>query len=155
MTLVNNVVNSGKPEETAVPGKEKPGRSKGAPILILLLLLALITGGYWGFVHRDELKEKWFPSESEGTSQVEDGQKDPSTSFFKKLIQRDRTITVRGTLIGEEGGAAVLINKKVLPEGSVINGMRIMEITGQSIVVDSGGQKRRLQVGEIFNPDDN
>ena len=137
--------------------EEKPGRSKIVPVVIILLVLALlaglIAGGYWVFVHQDELIERFFPPQSSEEVQGENAP-EVKPSFFRKLIKKDRTITVRGTLLGEEGGAAVLINKKVIPAGTLINGIRILEITNQSVVVEFGGLKRRLQVGESFNPDE-
>jgi len=145
-------INSGK----KAPGK-KPGRNKIVPVIIVLLVLALlaglVAGGYWVFIHQDELIERFFPPQS--TEEVQEGNvQEEKPSFFRKLVKRDRTITVRGTLLGEEGGAAVLINKKVFPVGTLINGIRILEITNQSVVVESGGLKRRLQVGESFDPDE-
>ncbi len=163
MGLIGNQENGNKPTENIIPikkeAKEKMGRKKIVPILIVLFALALLSGlialGHWTFVHQDELKEKFFPSEQPTeTVQIEETPKKEKTSFFRKLIKRNRTIVVKGTLLGEEGGAAVLINKKMLPAGTVINGIRILEITNDSIVVESGGLKRRLQVGETFDPDE-
>jgi len=148
------------PETKVDPSKkapeEKSGRNKIVPVVIILLALVLLAGlvggGYWAFVHRDELIERFFPPQSAEEVQGED-EPEEKPSFFRKLIKKDRTITVRGTLLGEEGGAAVLINKKVIPSGTLINGIRILEITNQSVVVEVDGLKRRLQVGESFNPD--
>ncbi len=141
--------------DNAAP-KKSVGRSKIVPAVIVLLILALlaglVTGGYWVFINQDELIERFFPPQS--TEDVE-AEKTPveKPSFFKKLIKKDRKITVVGTLLGEEGGAAVLINEKVIPTGTTINGFRVLEITNQSIVVELDGLKRRLQVGESFDPD--
>jgi len=148
--------NQGKKDNSGenIGSKEKSGGNKTVPLLIVLLVLCLGGGGYWAFLHQEELKEKFFPSDADETVQTEEFPGKESSSFLSKLIKKDRTIVVRGTLLGEEGGAAVLVNKKVLPEGTWINGIRILEITNQSIVIQSGGVKRRLQVGESFDPDE-
>ena len=152
--------NENKPENNVNQTNKVPEKSlernKIIPIVIVFLILALlaglIAGGYWLFIHQDELIGRFSPPQS---IEKAPGGKVPEekTSFFKKLVKKDRTITVRGTLLGEEGGAAALINKKVVPVGTLINGVRILEITNQSIVIQSDGLKRRLQVGESFNPD--
>ena len=152
--------NENKPEENIKPSnktpEKKPGRNKIIPIVIVLLVLALlaglVAGGYWVFMHQNELIERFFPPQS--AEEVQTGKApEEKPSFFRTLVKKDRTITVRGTLLGEEGGAAALINKKVVPAGTLINGIRIIEITNQSVVVQFEGLKRRLQVGESFNPD--
>lgn len=152
MGLTDNAANQKNAGETD-GSEEKLGGKKISPVLIVLFVLALAGSGYWVFVHQNELKERFFPSDSADTVQTEE-MPEEKTSFLSRLIKKDRTIVVRGTLLGEEGGAAVLINKKVLPQGTWINGMRILEITNQSIVIQSGGVKRRLQVGETFDPDE-
>jgi len=171
MALITKTPSDEEPEEVSAENKaaaastreekpEKPARRWIVPVVLIVVLLALtaglIAGGYWVFVHKDELKEKFFPPNPAQieADQLEKTPKEESTSFFRKLIKKDRTITVRGTLIGEEGGAAVLINEKVVPQGSLVNGIRILEITNQSVVVETGGLKRRLQVGESFDPDE-
>jgi len=158
MGLIGNQENKNNPGENIGPSnkgqEEKTGRNKIVPVVIFLFVLALlVAGGYWAFVHQDELKERFFPSDSAEAVQMEE-MPDEKPSFLSRLIKKDRTIVVRGTLLGEEGGAAVLVNKKVLPEGTWINGIRILEITNQSIVIQFGGVKRRLQVGESFDPDE-
>ncbi len=160
MGLIGNQ-HKNKPEEKIDTSKDapekKPGRDKIVPVVIILLVLALLAslvgGGYWAFIHQDELIERFFQPRSAEEVQGENVSEEKKSYFFRKLIKRDRTITVRGTLLGEEGGAAVLINKKVIPAGTVINGIRILEITNESIVVELNGLKRRLQVGETFDPD--
>ncbi len=180
MGLINNTTSQEQPEEAISPVKEvpeeKPDRSWVVPTVVVILLLALLAGlvggGYWVFVHKDELKEKFFPQEpvstvsepteftepiSESTEiieVVEEAPKEKSPSFFRKIIKKDRTITVRGTLIGKEGGSAALINEKMVPEGYLINGIRILQITDKSVVIQSDTLKYRLQVGESFNPDE-
>jgi len=172
--LINNT-NKEQPVEPVSPAieepEEKPSRQWIAPTLILILLLALIVGlvagGYWVFIHKEELKERFFPKKPEISviepvkpkavapepiKEVEPLETEDSPSFFSKLIKKDRTINVKGTLLGEAGGAAALINEKMVPEGFMINGIRILEITDQSIVIESDGRKHRLQVGESFDP---
>jgi hypothetical protein len=189
MGLINNTTNKEQPVEPVNPAseepEEKPSRHWIAPTLILILLLALIAGlvagGYWVFIHKEELRERFFPKKPEISviepvkpqavapkpikeveppkkeveppeKEVEPPKKEDSPSFFSKLIKKDRTINVKGTLLGEAGGAAALINEKMVPEGFMINGIRILEITDQSIVIESDGRKVRLQVGESFDP---
>lgn len=168
MGLINNAGGAEpeqKPQETQ---EQEPLQETGAflrkwiiPAIIVLLIICALSGlaygGYWVFVHKQELTEKFFPPEAEEPAAAVAPENPPekeSRSFFQKLIKRDRTITIKGTLLGEEGGAAVLINEKVIPEQTVINGMRIVEITNQSVVIQSGLRKYRLQVGESFNPDE-
>jgi len=182
MGLINSATDNTQPEEDVSPVKDvkerKPLRNWIVPIVTLTLLLALIAGlvggGYWLFIHKDELKERFFPQDekpaatvsepteltepiSKSTKIIEVAKQPPQEkqpSFFRKIIKKDRTITVTGTLLGKEGGAAALINEKMVPEGFMINGMRILQITDQSIVIQSDNLKYRLQVGESFNPDE-
>ena len=191
MGLINNTTNRNQSEEPvslASPASKEPEektiRHWIVPALILILLLALIAGlvagGYWVFIHKEELKEQFFPKKPEisvvepvkppvatpqpikkikppidspkPAEKIESAKKEESTSFFNKLIKKNRTINVKGTLLGKAGGTAALINEKMVPEGFMINGIRILEITDQSIVIESDGRKVRLQVGESFNP---
>ena len=71
--------------------------------------------------------------------------------FLEKLF-RNKRITLRGTLFDENGDILALLNKKLIPKGGDIRGVRILEIDNHSIVIESGGVKRRLQMGESFDP---
>ncbi len=152
-TETNNAPEVDKPQK-------KPARRSIVPILILLLVLFLISeivaGGYWVYTNREELKEQFFPPKTIETveERMEEVPKEKPPSFFRKLIKRDRTITINGTLLGDDGGIAVLANKKVLPEGTWINGIHILEITTQSVLVEADGLQRRLKIGETFDPDE-
>jgi len=73
--------------------------------------------------------------------------------LFTKLFPKKR-ITLRGTLFDENGDILAVLNKKLIPEGGKLKGVRVLKIDNHSIVIESGGVKRRLQVGESFNPDE-
>ncbi len=73
--------------------------------------------------------------------------------LLEKLFKAKR-ITLRGTLFEEGDESLALLNKKLIPKGETIRGVRVLEINNHSIVIESGGVKRRLQIGESFNPDE-
>ncbi len=72
--------------------------------------------------------------------------------FLEKLF-RNKRITLRGTLFDENGDILALLNKKLIQKGEDIRGVHILEIDNHSIVIESNGVKRRLQIGESFSPD--
>jgi ABC-type enterochelin transport system substrate-binding protein len=71
--------------------------------------------------------------------------------FLEKLF-KTKQITLRGTLFEKDCEPLALLNKKLISIGEDIRGVRVLEIDNHSIVIESGGMKRRLQMGESFDP---
>lgn len=61
-------------------------------------------------------------------------------------------VTCQGMIAGDQGGALAVVNGQTVAAGSRINGVNIVEITADHIVVESGGQTRILEPGDSFVP---
>lgn len=63
-----------------------------------------------------------------------------------------QTILCQGLSHNESRGTKAVINGKVVEPGSVIDGVRVLEITTSNVWVECRGETRRLAPGERFSP---
>ncbi|MFA6174091.1 MAG: hypothetical protein WC701_10475 [Kiritimatiellales bacterium] len=62
------------------------------------------------------------------------------------------TVVCQGTVIRENSKALALVNGKTVAVGGTVNGIRILEITDGSVLVECNGEIRRLVPGKSFTP---
>jgi hypothetical protein len=78
-----------------------------------------------------------------------------SSSFIEESFHSESaplTILCQGLSHNENRGTKAVINGKVVQPGSVIEGVRILEITTSNVLVECKGEIRRLAPGERFTP---
>jgi hypothetical protein len=75
-------------------------------------------------------------------------------SFFETATPSSTTniILCQGTIITRDRGPLAIINGKPAKTGAVINGVRIIEITTNNVLIEYNGKTRRLKPGESFIP---
>ncbi|MBI9021314.1 MAG: hypothetical protein JEZ10_08695 [Verrucomicrobia bacterium] len=139
---------NGKKTLRTSPRKQEEASSKRKRVLLPLLLAALFAGLGAGafFLLRT-------PSANPGDAGVK---KAPFSfsSILKKITQSEPkpVFSFQGTLIGEKGAVA-MINDEMAAAGAEIDGVRIVEIDGENLIVEHRGKPYALTVGESFDPD--
>lgn len=121
---------------------------------MLLVLLFGFTAS--GFI----LGARHFHQSSSGTAKTSDETLFHKPGLFSKAasagkktpIQPKGAIICNGTVISESGYGLAVINGRAVPSGSIVDGVKIIQITGSNILIESDGKTVRLAPGEIFVP---
>ena len=71
-------------------------------------------------------------------------------TFFGKAVpvRPPETVLCQGTIISADRGALAIIDGQSAKVGSVVSGVRIIEITASNVLVECNGKTRRLAPGE-------
>lgn len=138
----------GKKNLKTPPKKQKEASSKRNRVLLPLLLIALFAGLGAGafFLLRTP------------PANTEDAAVEKAPFSFSSILKRitpsepKPVFSFQGTLIGERGAVA-MINDEMAAAGAEIDGVRILKIDGETLVVGYREKSYTLVVGERFDPD--
>jgi hypothetical protein len=62
------------------------------------------------------------------------------------------TVVCQGTILSKGYGPIAIINGQPAKTGSLINGVKIVEITASNVLIECRGKTRRLSPGDSFTP---
>jgi hypothetical protein len=133
--------------------EEKKTSLKGTPAwLKRSLLVLLFASAAIGFIY----STRWIFPSTNGAAKFS-GSKPviKNNSFATKPFRSEsapQTILCQGLSHNETRGTKAVINGKVVDPGSVIDGVRVLEITTSNVLVECRGETRRLAPGERFSP---
>jgi hypothetical protein len=74
------------------------------------------------------------------------------TVFRDKTGSTKIEIICHGMGVGKDGIALAVIDGRIVKPGAVVRGMKILEISVGSILVEYNGKRLRLSPGESFTP---
>jgi hypothetical protein len=134
------------PEEKNTPLKATPAWLKR---FLLVLLFASAAAGFV-FSARTTL-----PSTDGVANFIGSKTFIKSSSFIEESFHSGSaplTIICQGLSHNENQGTKAVINGKVVQSGSVIDGVRVLEISTSNVLVECRGESRRLAPGESFTP---
>jgi hypothetical protein len=137
---------------------EKSGdMSKGTPVWLKRLLIALLfISAAAGFIFSSSilLKSTSGLFKTLGKKPAIENNINHLQSFFEAAAPSTTTniILCQGIIITRDRGPLAIINGKPAKTGTVINGVRILEITANNVRTEYNGKIRGLKPGESFIP---
>lgn len=134
---------------------ENQGFIKSARLWIKWVLLVLFFGlTVSGFILGARYSNKSFSGDPNTLNNPDPkpGNKVKAPSREKAPVPEKGVIICHGTVISESGYGLAVINGRAVPSGSIIDGVKILEITENRVLIESGGKTVRLAPGESFVP---
>jgi hypothetical protein len=139
-------------EDKQTPLKPAPVRLKR--FLLGLLFICTIGGFIAGALSiRKTLIE--FPALIDSKTKPTADKTGGFQALFEKaaLSKPDSAPLYQGVIVGKEGQPMAVINGQATRSGTVTNGVRILEITENSLLIECNGETRRLRPGERLAPE--
>jgi hypothetical protein len=137
-------------------GRKTPAGIKW--ILLILLFAAafggLGIGGYllFGTVRTAAENMPALPSRDKDEQAEPENIKPPEKTFLSLMKKPSAAVVFQGTGAGKDGEMLAIISGETVATGAELHGVKVLEITRQSVRLEFNGQEYQLAPGEQLKP---